>query len=93
LSPERDPYDIEWAAPGRRSLERIPEKAAVAAVEFIYGALADNPHRVGRSLRLALEGLHSARRGDFRIVYRIDDQRRVVVIEAIAHRADVYRSR
>lgn len=93
MSPERDQYGIEWAAPAQRSLERIPEKAAVAAIEFIYGALADNPHRVGRSLRLELEGLHSARRGDYRIIYRIDDQRRVIAIEAIAHRADLYRRR
>jgi mRNA-degrading endonuclease RelE of RelBE toxin-antitoxin system len=38
-----------------------------------------------------LEGLYSARRGDHRIIYRIDDGRRVILIEAIAHRADVYR--
>lgn len=86
-------YRVEWAGPARRSLNAAPGKVAVAAVEFIYGPLADDPHRVGRPLRLELEGLHSARRGDYRIVYRINDRRRVVVIEAIAHRADVYRSR
>lgn len=89
----RRPYRIEWAGPAARSLNRIPEKAAIAAVEFIYGPLADDPHRVGRRLRLELEGLHVARRGDYRIVYCVDDARRVVVIEAIAHRADVYRRR
>jgi mRNA interferase RelE/StbE len=87
------PFLVEWAAPARRSMARIPEKAAIAAIEFIYGALADSPHRAGRALRWELEGLHSARRGDYRIVYRIDDDRRVVVIETIAHRADIYRRR
>jgi mRNA interferase RelE/StbE len=48
---------------------------------------------VGRALRWELEGLFSASRGDFRIVYRIDDDRHVVLIEAIAHRADLYRRR
>ena len=59
-------------------------------IEFCYAPLADNPHRVGRPLRLGLEGLHSARRGYFRIIYRVDDKQ--VTIIAIEHRADVYRS-
>jgi mRNA-degrading endonuclease RelE of RelBE toxin-antitoxin system len=84
-------YRVEWAGPAQRSLRRIPDKVAVAVIEFVYGPLADNPFRVGRRLRWELEGLHAARRGDYRIVYRIDDARHVVTIEAIAHRADVYR--
>jgi len=63
---------------------------AAAAIEFIYGALATNPRRVGKPLRRDLERLHSARRGDFRIVYRIAE---VVTIVAIDHRADIYRAR
>lgn len=89
--PEDRPYEIAWAAPARRALARIPEKVAVAAIEFIYSALAENPHRVGRPLRFELEGLSSAHRGDFRVVYRIDEARRTVYVEVIAHRADVYR--
>jgi mRNA interferase RelE/StbE len=69
----------------------LPEKVAAAAVEFIYGPLAEDPRRVGRPLRLELEGRYSAHRGDHRIIYRIVDERKVVVVEAIAHRADVYR--
>ncbi len=72
-------------------MSRIREKAATAAIEFIYGGLARNPYRVGRPLRFELEGLRSAHRGDFRVVYRIDEPMRTVHIEAIAHRADIYR--
>lgn len=61
---------------------------ATAAIEFIYGPLAENPRRVGKPLRFDLAGLYSARRGDYRILYRIDD---VVTITGIEHRADVYR--
>jgi mRNA interferase RelE/StbE len=85
------PFEIYWAAPARRALRRRPEKVATAAVEFIYGPLADDPGRVGRPLRFELEGRHSAHRGDYRVVYRIDDRRRRVEILAIGHRADVYR--
>ena len=85
------PFEIAWAASALRSLDRLPEKIATACVEFAYGGLADDPHRVGRPLRFDLEGKHSARRGDFRVIYQIDDQQRLLTIIAIDHRSDVYR--
>lgn len=84
-------YDIAWAAPARRALARLPEKVATAVVEFAYGSLASSPHRVGRPLRLDLEGLHGARRGAYRIVYRIRAEQGRVGVLAVEHRADVYR--
>jgi mRNA-degrading endonuclease RelE of RelBE toxin-antitoxin system len=86
-------FAIAWTAPGRRALDRLPEKVATAAVEFLYGSLAANPYRVGKPLKLGLDGLHSARRGDYRVIYRIDDQHRRVDVVAIEHRSDIYRPR
>jgi len=74
-------------------LARLPEKIATAAVEFIYGSLSENPLRAGKPLKLGLAGLHSARRGDYRVIYRIGDHQRAVTIMAIEHRSDVYRPR
>ena len=87
------PFAIAWTAPAKRALIRPPERVATAVVEFPYGSLAANPHRVGKPLTLGLAGLHSARRGDFRVIYRISDSERRVDVLAIEHRADVYRSR
>lgn len=84
-------YSIAWTAPARRGLARLTEKVATAVVEFLYGSLAASPHRVGKPLRLGLEGLHSARRGDYRVIYRIDEKNRQVIVLAFEHRADVYR--
>ncbi|MCK0112214.1 type II toxin-antitoxin system RelE/ParE family toxin [Ornithinimicrobium sp. F0845] len=81
-------YEVAWTPTAKRALQRLPEKVATAAIEFIYGPLANNPQRVGKALRFDLEGLHSARRGDYRIIYRIDHR---VTIIAVEHRADVYR--
>jgi mRNA interferase RelE/StbE len=86
-------FAIAWATPAGRAVSRLPEKVATAVVEFLYGSLAANPHRVGKPLKLGLGGLHSARRGDYRVIYRIDDQRRQVTVVAIEHRSDVYRPR
>ena len=88
-----EPFGVEWASSALRALNRLPEKIATACVEFVYGGLAENPHRVGRPLRFDLEGRHSARRGDFRIVYDIEDDRRVVTVLAVDHRADIFRPR
>jgi mRNA-degrading endonuclease RelE of RelBE toxin-antitoxin system len=65
-------YAVAWTAPARRALQRHPGKIATAVIEFLYASLAANPHRVGKPLQLGLEGLHSARRGDYRVIYRID---------------------
>jgi len=86
-------YALAWTTASRRALIRLPEKAATAVVEFLYGSLAASPHRVGKPLKLGLEGLHSARRGDYRVIYRIDDHRRLVTVIAIEHRSDIYRPR
>jgi mRNA interferase RelE/StbE len=74
-------------------MARLPEKAATAAVEFLQGSLPANPHRAGTPLKLGLDRLHSARRGDYRVIYRIDDQHRRVDVMAIEHRSDIHRPR
>lgn len=86
-------YDVAWSGPARRALRTMPEKVGTAVVEFAYGPLAGSPYQVGRPLRFELEGRYSARRGDYRIVYRIDEDEHLVVVEAVEHRADVYRPR
>jgi mRNA interferase RelE/StbE len=86
-------FAVAWTPTSRRTLARLREKVAAAAVECIYGSLAQNPHRAGKPLRLGLAGLHSARRGDYRVIYRIDDQLQAITVMAIEHRSDVYRAR
>jgi mRNA-degrading endonuclease RelE of RelBE toxin-antitoxin system len=83
-------YAIGWTAATRRALIRLPEKVGAAAIEFIYGSLSANPHRVGTALKLEFEGPHSAHRGDYRVIYRIDETHHRVDIFAIEHRADAY---
>lgn len=80
-------YEVAWTPTAKRALQRLPEKVATAAIEFIYGPLSSKPQRVGKALRFELEGLHGARRGDYRTIYRVDHR---VTIIAIEHRSDVY---
>lgn len=87
------PFDVAWTPTAQRDLSRLPEKVATAVVEFVYGSLAATPLVVGGELHFELEGHRSARRGDFRIISRVDSEERRVNIVAIGHRSDVYRRR
>lgn len=86
-------FEVAWTPTAQRDLARLPEKVATAVIEFAYGTLAEAPHQVGGELHFELEGHRSARRGDFRVIYRIDDDGRRINIVAIGHRGDVYRRR
>ncbi|WP_296192278.1 type II toxin-antitoxin system RelE/ParE family toxin [uncultured Microbacterium sp.] len=85
-------YEVVFTRSARRALEfDLPEKVAAAAFEFIIGALRENPRRVGKPLREPLAPLYSARRGEYRVIYRIVDERLVIEVVSIVHRRDAYR--
>lgn len=88
-------YQLRITGPAARALAgRLPEKISAAVYEFITTALLENPRRVGKKLLLPpYEGTWSARRGTYRVLYEIDEEAGVVMVTAVEHRADVYRSR
>lgn len=87
-----DRYVLVIAPTARRQLaEKLPEAAAAAAHEFIVGPLLENPHRVGKRLHPPLRDRHSARRGTYRVIYRIDEHQHTVEVLDVAHRRDAYR--
>ena len=84
-------YRVIVAPPARRQLDRLPESVAAAVFEFMSGPLADHPYRVGKPLEGELAGRFGARRGEYRIVYMIEDEVVTVTVLRIAHRRDAYR--
>lgn len=85
-------YELVVTAPAARAIrETLPEAVAFAVIDFITGALLDNPKRVGAPLRDELEGVWSARRGTYRVLYRIDDESREIIVLRVGHRRDIYR--
>jgi len=88
-----DPYELRTTSTVRRALnETLPEVVAAAAYEFITGPLLKEPYRVGKRLLPPMDDRFSARRGTYRIVYRIDDKNRIVTVVDVDHRRDVYRT-
>ena len=88
-------YELGLARPARRAIsELLPEDVAASAVEFITGPLLVAPYRVGKPLRDALSGYLSARLGtQWRVLYRIDEPKHLVIVQDIQHRSTVYRRR
>jgi mRNA interferase RelE/StbE len=85
-------YRVILAASARRSIEQtLTPTVAAAVIEFLRGDLASNPHRVGKPLRWDLTGSYSARRGEYRIIYQINDEEILVTVISVRHRRDAYR--
>jgi mRNA-degrading endonuclease RelE of RelBE toxin-antitoxin system len=86
-------FEVEFTREAVRHLNQLPEKVRDAALQAIGGPIAANPRRAGKPLLGELFGLYSARRGDYRVIYEVDDERKVIVIHRVQHRRVVYRPR
>jgi mRNA interferase RelE/StbE len=86
-----DGYQIVVSREVAKAMRRLPKTAQRAIVEA-FVSLGEQP-RAGKQLTAELAGIWSLRRGDYRILYRIDDRRRLVEIARVGHRRDVYERR
>jgi mRNA interferase RelE/StbE len=84
-------YRVIVAPAARRQLGRLSGSVAAAVFEFLSGPLAEHPYRVGKPLGGELAGRFGARRGEYRIVYMIENEIVTVTVLRIAHRRDAYR--
>lgn len=85
-------YAVIFAGTARRDLQRISPRIVPAIVEFVFGDLQSAPRKVGKPLKRELEGIYSARRGPYRILYKINDRADRIEILRVDYRADVYRN-
>lgn len=86
-------FRVELTSAALRDLDALPHRYAAAIVAFLFGALAENPARVGKPLGRDLLGLHGARRGDYRVIYETLQDGDVVLVHRVRHRAHAYRPR
>ena len=85
-------YELVLTPPARRALAgKLPEGVAAAVIDFVTTALTEHPYRVGKPLRDDLAGIWSARRGTYRVLYRINAERHEVIVLRVEHRRDSYR--
>jgi mRNA interferase RelE/StbE len=86
-------YGVEFTSAARRGMARLPLDAAVALYEHLTGPVAGNPFRLGKPLDAPFDDVWSTRRGEYRALYAIDKDGRIITVVAVAHRRDAYRPR
>lgn len=83
-------YRLEFTSATRETYAQLPP-AIKRKVKEGFRFLSQNPHG-GEPLRHELTGRWKLRVGRFRIIYRLESSRRVIVIVAVGHRRDIYSS-
>ncbi len=85
------PYSIEILPSAAKQIAKLPKDVRRRVARRI-DALAVNPRPHGVRQLHDVESLYRVRIGDYRIIYRIKDDRLIVVVVRVGHRRDVYRS-
>ena len=83
-------YSIEIKRSAAKELTQLPPKDRGRIVARIQ-ALADDPRPVGAE-KLSGQDRYRVRKGDYRILYEIEDQVLRIMVVKIGHRRDVYRA-
>lgn len=84
-------YRLDYEAKARKQLRAVKDRRLRAALEEALKGLMADPRPVG-CLKMAGYTDHwRIRVGDWRIVYRIEDGRLVVLVVTVAPRGGVYR--
>lgn len=84
-------FRLDVTSPARRDIDKLPGGVAEAIAELMTASLVESPRRVGKPLVAPFGGQWSARRGEYRVIYRIDDEAHVVTVTRVRHRGQVYR--
>ncbi|MBI2982365.1 MAG: type II toxin-antitoxin system RelE/ParE family toxin [Deltaproteobacteria bacterium] len=71
-------------------IPHLPKTMRELIRKAIEERLAIDPIGLGKPLRYSLKGHRRLRVGDYRIVFRVDVEKRIVTIVVIKHRKDVY---
>lgn len=82
-------YLVTFGSSAKKELRDLPADVIGRVIPKIRD-LSANPRPVGTKRLHGYRDRWRIRLGDYRVVYSIDDERRVVDIARVAHRRDVY---
>jgi len=86
-------YSVILTKAAAKEIDRIASRADRQRIEHRIRQLAANPHPPGSKKLKGETGRYRIRQGDYRILYTVEEEIRVVAIVQVAHRKDVYRRR
>lgn len=72
-----------------KGLQSVPA-AEREAVETKIRALADDPRPTGCKKLKGSSDTYRIRQGDYRVIYSVEDKIKIVKVEKVGHRKDIY---
>lgn len=83
-------FSIIWTPRAKKQLKSLPQSVLRPLLTAV-NALAENPYPQGCRKLVGYENSYRIRHGDYRTVYRIENQQLIVVVVRVGHRKEVYR--
>ncbi|MBI4656457.1 MAG: type II toxin-antitoxin system RelE/ParE family toxin [Elusimicrobia bacterium] len=83
------PYRLELETRARKEFLDLPKEAA-RMLAAVLDDLCRNPRPPGSKKLLGIEG-YRVRKGDYRVLYAVEDSRKIISVYRIGHRREVYR--
>ena len=85
-----EPFEIQWRNSTRKDLRNLPRQE-VASVVSAVSELAADPLPHGSQKLSGSERTYRIRVGDYRVIYEVVAESRMIEIQRVRHRKDVYR--
>jgi len=83
-------YRVKLRRAAEREFEKLPPKIA-GPVRHKMDGLAQNPRPSDCKRVKAMPGYLRIRSGEYRILYEVNDEEKLVIINRIRHRREAYR--
>jgi mRNA interferase RelE/StbE len=83
-------YQVAIAPAARRQIKKLAKSAQLAIIARLE-TLAHNPRPPGCKKLSGEENLYRVRKGDYRIVYQVQDDRLIVLVVRVGDRKDIYK--
>jgi mRNA interferase RelE/StbE len=83
-------YSLEIKKPARKELDSMPDHIFLKIDKAIL-SLKKNPYPYPQSKELKGETKRRLRAGDYRVIYAVNEQQKIITIFRVRHRKDVYR--
>jgi mRNA interferase RelE/StbE len=83
-------YKTKWEDKAEEDLDQLPSEIALKVHDRVESHLTQLPKQLGKALVGQYKGLYRYRYGDYRILYEIDADNRLIIINKIGHRKEIY---
>ena len=82
-------YKLQIKKSAEKELRKIPKRELIKIINKIQN-LSEDPHPVG-SIKISNQEKYRLRIGNYRVLYKVEDNILTIFIIKVGHRKDIYR--